>query len=136
LKPDLQFSLICDDVRREDNGKFILIGLFEAIGAASFPFVYPGLRVVNRWCNGEGNFSQKIRLMSPGNEILSETPDSPVGLPGTQANVTSVSYLGNLRFSQPGRYWVEVLLDGDLKQRYSLTVVKIESAPPPPPAAP
>jgi hypothetical protein len=132
----LQFSLICDDVRREDNGKFILIGLFEAIGAVSFPFVYPGLRVVNRWCNGEGNFSQKIRLMSPGNEILSETADSPVGLPGTQANVTSVSYLGNLRFTQPGRYWIEVLLDGDLKQRYSLAVVKIEAGPaaPPPPA--
>ena len=27
IKPDLQFSVLCDDVRREENGKFILIGL-------------------------------------------------------------------------------------------------------------
>ncbi len=29
--PDLQSSLICDDVRQERNGKFMLIGLFDAI---------------------------------------------------------------------------------------------------------
>ena len=32
LTPDLQSSLICDDVRQERNGKFILIGLFDMIG--------------------------------------------------------------------------------------------------------
>ena len=26
--PDLQASLLCDDVRQENNGKFMLIGIF------------------------------------------------------------------------------------------------------------
>jgi len=42
VKLDLQFSVLCDDVRREDNGKLILIGLFEVIGGAEYPLVYPG----------------------------------------------------------------------------------------------
>ena len=61
-----------------------------------------------------------------------ETEASPVVLPATLANVTAVAFFGNLRFSQPGRYWVEVLLDGDLKQRYPLMVLKLEAQPQPP----
>ncbi len=132
MKPDLQFSVLCDDVRREDNGKFILIGLFEAIVGMQFPFVYPGLCVVNRWCNGEGRFHQRIRIVGTGNETIVETEDSPVDLPATLANVTSVSLFRNIRFPHPGRYWMEVLLDGDLKQRYSLMVLKMEEKAPPP----
>ena len=33
--PDLQTSLICDDVRQERNGKFILIGIFDVIGRSN-----------------------------------------------------------------------------------------------------
>jgi hypothetical protein len=135
LKPDLQFSLLCDDVRREVNGKFFFIGVFEALMGHSFPLAYPGLCVINRWCNGEGKFSQKVRLVTQGNETVVETADTPVELPDTMANLTAVSFFANLRFNQPGRYWVEILLDGDLKQRYPLTVLKIEAgAPPQPPS--
>lgn len=144
MKPDLQFSVLCDDVRREDNGKFMLIGLFEAIGAAQFPLSYPGMCVVNRWCNGQGKYMQKTRLMGPGNEVLVETQETPVELPDTLANVTALSLFRNIRFAQPGRHWIEVLLDNDLKQRYPLMIMKIEapqgsngpSAPPGPPAVP
>jgi hypothetical protein len=129
MKLDLQFSVLCDDLRREDNGKFILIGLFEAVAGLQFPMTYPSLCVVNRWCNGEGKFSQRIRLVSSGNEKIAETEDSPVHLPATLANVTSVSIFRNVSFPLPGRYWVEVLLDGDLKQRYPLMALQIQAQP-------
>jgi hypothetical protein len=127
MQPDLQFSVLCDDIRREDNGKFILIGLFEAVAGMQFPLSYASLCVVNRWCNGEGKFRQKIRIVSSSNETLVETEESPVELPATLANVTSVSVFRNTRFPAPGRYWVEVLLDGDLKQRYPLMVLKMQA---------
>ena len=129
MKPDLQFSVLCDDLRREDNGKFILIGLFEAVAGMQFPMAYPSLCVVNRWCNGEGKFSQRIRVVSSANETIAETEDSPIDLPATLANVTSVSIFRNMSFPQPGRYWVEVLLDGDLKQRYPLMALQIQAPP-------
>lgn len=127
MKPDLQFSVLCDDVRREDNGKFILIGLFEAIALPQFPFTYPVLCVVNRWCNGEGRFLQRVRIVGAQNENLVETGDAPVELPATLANVTSVSVFRNIQVKAPGRYWVEVLLDGDIKARFPLMVVKMEA---------
>ena len=45
IKPDLQFSVVCDDVRREDNGKFMLLGIFEAINAKEFPATHHSLFV-------------------------------------------------------------------------------------------
>jgi hypothetical protein len=128
LRPDLQFSILCDDIRREDNGKFILIGLFEAVAGLQFPLQYPSLCVVNRWCNGEGKFRQRVRVVSASNETVVETEETPIELPATLANVTSVSVFRNTLFQQPGRYWVEVMLDGDLKQRYSLMVLQMQAA--------
>ncbi|MCX6998607.1 MAG: hypothetical protein NTV49_16370, partial [Kiritimatiellaeota bacterium] len=63
--PDLQSALICDDVRQENNGKFILIGLFDVIMAQHLPLTYPRLFVVTRWCSGEGVFEQRTRLLRP-----------------------------------------------------------------------
>ena len=129
VKPDLQFSVLCDDVRREDNGKLMLIGLFELIAGAEFPLVYPGMAVINRWCNGLGSFNQRVRIVDGANVTLVETPYSLLVLDDLRATVTAVSLLRNVVLPAPGRYSVEVLLDGDLKQRYALGVAAI--APPP-----
>lgn len=142
MKPDLQFSVLCDDVRREDNGKLMLIGLFEVIAGLEFPLAYPGMAVVNRWCNGVGEFRQRVRLVDADNKTVVETADSPLVLPDMRASVTAVSILRNIQFAKPGRYAVEILLDGDLKQRFALGAVKVAmggelppwAAPPPPPA--
>ena len=125
MKPDLQFSVLCDDVRREDNGKLMLIGLFELVGGAHYPMVYPGMAVVTRWCNGQGHYLQRVRLVDAENKVLMETPDSPVDLHDMRATLTAVSLLRNVSFPKPGSYWVEILLDGDLKQRFSLAAAQV-----------
>ncbi|HXB96614.1 MAG TPA: hypothetical protein VNZ54_01085 [bacterium] len=138
MKPDLQFSVLCDDVRREDNGKLMLIGLFEMIAGAQYPMTYPGLAVVNRWCNGQGSYRQKVRLVDSDNRVVVETADSPVELADMHVNLTAVSVMHNVPVPRPGRYWVEVLLDGDLKQRYALLAMQLgpPQAPPAGPGAP
>jgi hypothetical protein len=126
MTPDLQFSLLCDEVRREDNGKFIFIGVFEALASLQYPLPYPSLCVVNRWCNGEGKYSQKVRIVGAENSVLAETKESPVELAAMLANITAISVFRQLTFPKEGRYWVEVLLNGDLKQRYPLTALKMQ----------
>ncbi len=137
MKPDLQFSVLCDDVRREDNGKLMLIGLFEVVAGVQYPMSYPGLAVVNRWCNGLGEYQQKVRLVDSANAVVVETAPAPVQLPDMRATVTSVSLMRNIPIPRPGRYWVEVLLDGDLKTRYALMALQLgpDGRPLPPPAA-
>jgi hypothetical protein len=125
VKPDLQFSVLCDDVRREDNGKLILIGLFEMVAGLSYPMVYPGMAIVNRWCNGDGLYQQRVRLVDADNKVLIETSDNAVELAEMRSTVTVVTLLRNVQVPRPGSYWVEILLDGDLKQRYSLVAAQV-----------
>ena len=134
--PDLQSSILCDDVRQERNGKFILIGLFDVIGSPSFPLVYPRLFMVTRWCSGEGVFKQRTRILRPDQKtVLVEGKDIPVHLPGTESTATNVEAFLNVAFKEEGTHWIEVLLDGDLKIRFPLRVNRVNPPPgtmPPP----
>jgi hypothetical protein len=127
MLPDLQSSLICDDVRQERNGKFMLIGLFDAIHAERLPVAFAKLCIVTRWCSGEGTFTQRSRIMHPDQKtVLAESKDVQVQLPCPEAAATSIELFININFPTEGTYWVEVLLDGDLKIRYPLRVNRIE----------
>lgn len=131
--PDLQSSILCDDVRQERNGKFILIGLFDAIAAPNFPIRYPRLFMVTRWCSGEGQFTQKTRILKPDQTtVLIEGKEIPVKLPSAEATATNVEAFLNVSFEQEGSYWIEILLDNDLRIRYPLRVNKAakQSSPP------
>lgn len=125
IKPNLQFSVMCDDVRREDNGKFILVGLFEAINAKKFPATHPTLFLANRWSKGSGSFTQKIRIMNPkDNSIVFQTDEQVFELSDIDRHHTLVSRFNNLVFPNPGKYWVEVLLDGELVINYPIMLTE------------
>jgi hypothetical protein len=128
IEPTLLFSVLCDDVRREDNGKFMLIGLFETIGAAVFPVIHPKLYVMNCWSSGIGRFRQRTRLLKPDNAKLIEDEETEFNLIDLKAKHRIVARFNNLRFDSPGEHAVEVLLNGDLKVRYPLIIEKAPQA--------
>ncbi len=123
ILPDLQFSILCDDVRREHNGKLILLGLFETIGANQFPVSHPTLFVVNRWCNGVGEFKQNTVIRRPDNSVLAEDTITVVKLDDLKAKHTVIARFNNLRFDAPGEYAIEIRVDGDVKIRYPVVLV-------------
>jgi len=127
ILPDLLFSVLCDDVRREHNGKFILIGIFEVIGTKKLPATHPRLTIVNRWGNGAGEYTQQIRIVSGDtDEIIAKDKEVEFKLNNTRRTHTVVSVFAGIRFKEAGTYWVEVLLKGDLKLRYALQVAMIK----------
>lgn len=132
--PDLQSSILCDDVRQERNNKFILIGLFDAIVAQRLPVRYPRLFMVTRWCSGFGEFTQLTRILKPDqSKCVAEGKKIPVRLANSESIATNVEVFLNVSFDEAGTYWVEILLDGDLKVRYPLrvtTVQPVSGAPP------
>ena len=125
IEPHLLFSILCDDVRREDNGKFMLIGLFETIGAKKFPAIHPALYVMNCWIGGLGTFRQKSRIITKNGTVLTEDKESPFVLRDLKAKHRIIARFNNLKFDTAGEYSVEVLLNGELKIRYPLVVKKI-----------
>jgi hypothetical protein len=113
IKPKLNYTLLCDDVRQELGGKFSLMGLFESIYANAFPAVHPRFAIVNEWTGGKGDFKLKIRLLSPNKqEILSESEATLKLFSETQRH-RDISVRFNTTFNAPGTYWVEMLLDDE-----------------------
>jgi len=134
IHPDLQSAILCDDVRQERNGKFMLIGLFDAIMIPQLPVRYPRLFMVTRWCSGVGDFIQHTRILKPDmSSSLVEGQKIPVRLPSTEATATNVEVFLNVEFQNEGTHWVEVQLDSDLKIRYPLRVSIVKPPPGQPP---
>ncbi len=131
MMPDLQSSILCDDVRQERNGKFILIGLFDAIAVPRYPAAFQRLCMVNRWCCGVGEYTQQSRLLKPDETtVMAEGKPVTVKLQDSAATATCVEIFINVRLESPGTYWVEILLDGNLKLRYPLRAGVIQAPPP------
>lgn len=129
IEPTLQFSVLCDDVRREDNGKFILLGLFETIGAIRFPAVHPALYVMNCWISGLGKFKQRSRLIDKNGNILAQDEETTFQLSDLKAKHRVIARFNNVKFDSPSEYSVEVLLNGELKIRYPLVVKSVTGKP-------
>ena len=132
IPPDLQAALLCDDVRQENNGKFILIGLFDAIFAPQWPLRYPRLFIVTRWCSGSGQFTQRTRLLRP-DQKTSVVTGQPIRfqLQGPEMLVTNIEVFFNLEFPAAGVYWVEVLLGDEMKIRFPLRLAPAPAGVPP-----
>ncbi len=121
--PDLQASVLCDDVRQENNGKFMLIGIFDGLAVAKLPATFMKICVVNRWCCGQGSFKQSTRIIGPD----AHTPaivgkEVEIKLAEDTHTATSVEIFVNPKFELEGTYWVEILLDGQLRMRYPLAI--------------
>jgi hypothetical protein len=137
IPPDIQASLVCDDVRQESNGKHLLIGLFETIASSSLPLVYPRLCVFTRWCSGDGEFRQRTRILAPDQQtVVVAGQDLPVRLSSAAAIFVNVEVFLGVRFEREGTHWIEVLLDGALRLRYPLRVARLRAASPDPSAGP
>ena len=126
IQPDLQYSVLCDEARREDNGKLILLGLFERIAVAQFPAQHPGCCIVNKWCNGQGVWTQQTRFVDEDDNVLMQDQPITFELAGMDSHFTAVQVFCGLTLHAPGRIFIEVLLNGELKQRYALLVMSLQ----------
>lgn len=122
IEPDLLYSILCDDVRREDNGKWIFLGLFENIGVPQFPTQHGGMVVVNKWIGGEGSYHQQTRFVDEDDRVLLESAPIPFELPSLDASFMAIQAFAGLPLNRPGKIWVEVSLGGELKRRYPLLI--------------
>ncbi|HEX9021831.1 MAG TPA: hypothetical protein VF903_11285 [Nitrospirota bacterium] len=113
VKPRLNYTLICDDVRQELGGKFSLMGLFESIYANSFPALHHRFAIVNEWTGGRGEFVVKIRLLSPDREQTLSESESKLSLFNETQRHRDISIRFNTTFKVPGTYWIETLVDNE-----------------------
>ena len=65
ILPDLQSSLLCEEVRQEANGNFFLVGVINIVRVPQLPVVAFKLSLFNRWTAGVGTFVETSRFIAP-----------------------------------------------------------------------
>ena len=136
ILPDLQCSLLCEEIRQEANGNFFLIGVINVIRVPHLPAMAFQLSVFNRWTAGVGQFVESSRFIAPDQTTVLRKGEVKFALPEAGVHATNLTLFRQVEFKTAGTYFVEVLVDDVMKLRYPVAVVLV---PPPnqpaPPAA-
>ena len=126
MRPGLNFTIICDDVRQEVGGKISLMGLFENIFATQFPAVQPRLAIINEWSDGVGEFDAVLRVLSPDKKQILREAHTRLRLSDARYKHRDISIHLNVEFKEPGTYWIENLVDGELINSIPLPVTLVK----------
>ena len=143
ILPDLQCSLLCEEIRQEVNGNFFLIGVINFIRVPQLPVVALKLSLFNRWTAGVGQFTESARLIAPDQTTVMRKGEVKFALQDAALHATNVTVFTQVEFKMPGTYFIEVLVDDVMKLRYPLPLVVVpppnqsqtQPPPTPPPAA-
>lgn len=126
-RPNLNFTLLCDDVRQETGGKISLLGIFDNLYAQNFPALHPRLVIINEWSEGSGEFGTTLRILAPDRKSILRENNARLKMADPAQKHRDVSVHMNIEFREPGTYWIESYLDGMLVSTLPLNVVQIKA---------
>ena len=141
ILPDLQASLLCEDVRQEVTGNFIIIGVIGVIRVPKLPITAARLCVFNRWTAGVGQFTEQVRLIAPDGNTALRQSQIKFTLKEATHHAINVSMLTQVEFTASGVYYLEVLVDDLMKIRFPVPLIvqpprQQPGTPPTPPTPP
>jgi hypothetical protein len=103
-----RYVLMCDDVRREDNGKFLILGLYTPdMVVQQIPFAMPTLTFfLNLESDRPGNFGfrTKIEHQDTGNVLPQTTAMGAFGIVDPQQAFPVPIKFAGVVFNAPGLY--------------------------------
>jgi hypothetical protein len=138
ILPDLQCSLLCEEIRQEVTGNFFLVGVINFIRVPQLPIVALKLSLFNRWTAGLGQFTESVRLIAPDQTTVLRKGEVKFVLQDAALHATNVTVFSQVEFKVAGTYYIEVLVDDVMKLRYPVPVLVAppQQQPPPAPHAP
>ena len=134
ILPDLQCSLLCEEVRQEVNGNLFLIGVVNVIRVPQLPIVAGRICIFNRWVAGIGQFNESVRLVAPDQTTVISKGEMKFELRDPALSATNVMLFGQVKFETAGTYYLEVLVDDVMKLRYPVPVIHAPAPAGQPPA--
>ncbi len=125
ILPDLQCSLLCEEVRQEISGNFILLGIIAYVRVPQLPVTALKLCIFNRWTAGLGQFAEKVRLIAPDESVIRES-QVRFALQDATHNATNVTLFSQLEFKLQGTYYAEIYVDDVMKLRVPIPVMVVQ----------
>ncbi len=141
---DVTLALLADAANVSADGKLNILGIFNALGAHSFPVVHPQMALVLRFeaSRAEEGKGRQIELQLADNDgqklfKIGAQLAVPTGAPpGTPIRLNHILMLNNIQFPKPGDYVFSVLVGDDEKASIDLKIVEVRQPspqqPPPP----
>jgi len=131
ILPDLQCSLLCEDVRQEATGNFILVGVVNIVRVPQLPVAAFKLCLFNRWTAGYGEFRETVKLIAPDQTTVLRQGEMKFSLQDVSQNATTVTVWGQVKFEVPGSYFFEIMVEDVMKLRFPLVIAVTPPEPPP-----
>lgn len=125
ILPDLQSSLLCEEVRQEISGNFILLGIIAYVRVPQLPITALKLCVFNRWTAGLGQFTETVRMVAPDESVMRQS-QVRFELKDATHNATNVTLFTQVEFKTAGTYYIEVLVDDVMKLRFPVPVIHVQ----------
>ena len=125
ILPDLQCSLLSEDIRQENTGNPMLFGILTRLVVPQLPVTAPRLVCFNRWTAGVGEFTEQVKIIAPDGTTTICENKTKYKLQSPDAIQTNVHIMQHVTFKDPGAYQVEVNVDEVLKLRYPLPIVLV-----------
>ena len=94
VTPDLQASVLCEDIRQEMNGMQSLVGVLNVVPARATPVGLLKLCVWTRWCLGFGKFRQRSRILGTDEDQVVAESFIEFELKELESQVTNVNRAG------------------------------------------
>ena len=121
ILPDLQASLLCDDVRQEVTGNFILMGIIAYVQVPQLPVTLLKLVILNHW-SGEGQYLSEVRILTPDRvQPVAASAPSPFQVP-PDGYADNVTIFANVTFPTSGSYVVQSLINSNVFSEQALHV--------------
>ncbi len=127
ILPDLQASVLCEDVRQEVSGNFILVGVVGVVRIPQLPISAFKLCVFNRWTAGVGQFTELVKFVGPDLKVIRQS-SVKFALQDASHHATNVSVFTQVEFHLAGVHYIEVIVDDVMKLRYPLPLVVVPPA--------
>jgi len=136
ILPDLQCSLLCEEIRQEVTGSFFLIGVVNYLRVPQIPVTAFRLCVFNRWTAGVGQFTEQVRFIAPDQTTVIGKSEQKFELKDATHHAIQVTVYNQVEFKFPGTYFIEVLVDDVMKLRYPVPLFVVQPPQPPQAGAP
>jgi len=109
-----RYILICDDVRREDNGKLILIGLYlPDMVVQQIPFLMPTLSFfLNLESDRPGTFAFRITIQHQESGTILGQAMGMIPVANPAAPIIIPVKVGGVQFNSAGLYSFSMSVDG------------------------
>lgn len=118
--PKLNFLATADNAFVDSENKLNVIGIFDTVGAKSFPTIHSKFFVAaNISVDGESPHRMKLSLKKDGNEIKSVERNDV-----DQKRFNWIVEFQNQRFDEEGIYQITIDLDGHFLDSRDMILVK------------